>query len=145
MKKLLALLIGVLSVWSFASAADDKPIEITQLPKAAQLFVAKHFPKAKVSYAMVDKSLFGNEYKVVFADANKVEFNKDGAWTDVECKKGSVPAGIVPGAIQTFVSQKHQGMKIVKIEKDVLGYEVTLSSGMEMKFDPKFNFVRYDD
>lgn len=128
-----------------ASAYDDKPIEMSQLPAKAQELIKTHFAKSKVSYAMVDKSLFGNDYKVVFDNANQIEFDKNGEWTDLECKVGGVPKAIVPSQIEAYVTKNHLNNNVVKIEKSKLGYEIELSNGMELTFDSKLQFFRYDD
>ena len=38
-----------------------------------------------------------------------------------------------------------QGVTIVKIERDKRGYDVKLSSGMELEFDTNYNLVDIDD
>ena len=95
MKKLVLLLVSVFTL-QFASADNDKPITVEQLPAVAQQFVKKHFASEKVAFAKEDSELFDTSYEVMFANGDKVEFNKKGEWTDIKCKHSQVPAAVVP-------------------------------------------------
>lgn len=144
MKKLL-ILIAATFMFHGAATADDKPIQISQLPQPALAFIAKHFAGQEVSYAMLDNDLLSKDYKVVFDNMTKVEFDSKGEWTDVECKEGAVPAAIVPANVKVFIAKHHKGQQIMKLDRDSRGYEATLGNGLEVRFDSKANFVRYDD
>ena len=70
MKKLVLLLVSVFT-FQFAMADNDKPIAFEQLPAAAQQFVKKNFPDAKVAFAKMEKEFFGTTYDVVFINNPK--------------------------------------------------------------------------
>ncbi len=144
MKRSILLLIGLVMVATTAWADDDKPIAVDQLPATSQQFIAKYFPDTKVSYAKAETDLFDKSYEVVFADGNKVEFDKKGAWKDVDCKFAAVPEGVTPQQIKDYVAANYAGMKIVEIDRDKRDYEVKLSNGLELKFDLKFNLIEID-
>lgn len=145
MKKIILSAI-VLCTLQLSASAEDKPIEVSALPKQAQTFVSTHFKDSKVALATIDKELIGSTtYEVKFINGNQVEFDANGKWTDVECKATSVPSTIIPEKIATFVNQKHSEAKILKIERDRLGYDLEITGGVELKFDNKGTFVRYDD
>lgn len=147
MKKLTVLLAGLalLATSASALAADDRPISVAQLPAASQQFIKTHFAGVEVSYAKVDEEMLSKTYDVVFVNGNKVEFAKDGAWKEVDCKYSEVPAAVVPAQIKAYVTKNHPQAKIVKIDRDKRDYEVKLSNGLELKFDLKFNVIGIDD
>lgn len=144
MTKLLLVLAAFFTINSSA-IASDKPIEIKQLPQIAQTFINKNFTNVKVSYATIDQEILSTEYKVVFVNGSKIEFDKKGNWTEINCKAANVPDTAVPQAILAFINKNNPQAKILKIEKDRLGYEVNITGDSELKFDSKLNFVRYDD
>ena len=143
MKKLFLLLVSVFTI-QLASADNDKPITFEQLPAAAQQFVKKHFASEKVAFAKEDSELFDTSYEVMFTSGSKVEFNKKGEWTDIQCRMSEVPAAVVPQPIQKFVADRYPDAEIVKLEKDRYSYEVQLSNRWEIKFDTKFNVIDMD-
>lgn len=148
MKKILATLLCTFAV-VFAANAEDKPINLTQLPAVAQQFIKKHFSDKQFSYATKDTDLFDGEYKVVFADGDKVEFDSKGNWNDVECRQSAegVPAAIIPASIQKYLTQHYKTAKVVDIEYDKefrSMYEVKLNTGLELKFDKQGTLVGID-
>ena len=147
MKKLMMILAGTaLMVTSApAFAGNDRPIAVGELPAVAQQFVQTHFKAVEVSYAKVDEELFDKDYKVVFVNGSKVEFAKDGAWKEVDCKYGEVPAAIVPQQIRDYVAKNFAGRKIVSIDRDKRDWEVKLDNGLDLKFDLHFRLIEIDD
>lgn len=130
---------------SAAVAMADNPVKVEQLPEAAQTFLKAHFPDVKVAYANEDNELVKKEYEILLSDGVRVEFDADGNWKDVDCKFGRVPAAIVPAQISDYVSKHYPEIKIIKIERDRRGYEVSLSNGLEIDFDKQFSVVNIDD
>ena len=128
-----------------AFAGNDRIITVAELPAVSQQFIKAHFAGVEVSYAKVAEEMFDKDYKVVFVNGSKVEFAKNGQWTDVDCKYGEVPAAIVPQQIRDHVAQHFAGRKIVSIDRDKRGYEVKLDNGLELKFDLKFRLIEVDD
>lgn len=147
MKKILFCLTALAAVFSAGAvyAGDDRPIQVEQLPAAARQFIGQHFADAKVSYAAEDRDWPGSTFKVVFADGAKVEFGKDGKWSEVDCKPSAVPEAVVPQQIVSYVGQHHPGLTIVKVERGRKGYEAELQNGIELKFDKHFRVVGIDD
>ncbi len=128
-----------------ACAEDDKPIDNTQLPQAAQQFIKNYFPNETVTFASVDKEVFESQYDVYLSNGTELEFDGDGQWKEVNCKTSSIPAGIVPQKIEEYVLQYHSDLQIVKISRDNREYEIELyPGGLELVFDLNGNFKRYD-
>lgn len=147
MKKILisAVLLLMTSSIAMASMSDDRAVTFEQLPQKAQQFIKQHFAAEKVSYAKQDTDLFDGDYEVIFTNGDKVEFLKNGEWKDIECNATEVPAGIIPAKLKAFVSQRHADQKIVELNRDRNDYEIKLTNGMNLKFNLKGDFMRYDD
>ena len=144
MKKLIFLLVCVFSI-QVALADNDKPINFTQLPQAAQKFVKQHFPKAKIAFVKMETELFDKSYDVVFNNGDKLEFDKKGEWTEVNCKSTVVPAKVIPALIKKYVETNYPEAKVLSIERDRYDYEVKLSNFWEIKFDMNFNVIDMDN
>ena len=128
-----------------AFAGNDRIITVAELPAGSQQFIKAHFAGVEVSYAKVDEEMFDKDYKVVFVNGSKVEFAKDGAWKEVDCKYGEVPAAIVPQQIRDYVAKNFAGRKIVSIDRDKRDWEVKLDNGLDLKFDLHFRLIEIDD
>lgn len=129
---------------SLVFADNDKPVEINQLPKLAQSIISKHFAGKQIAMATVETGILDKEYDVVFTDGSKIEFDRKGHWTNIDCKKSQVPAGLVPAKIAKYVNSKYAGQKIEKLEKDNREYEIELSNGFEITFNKNFKVVEID-
>lgn len=145
MKKLVIAILILLSSTGLAIARDTYARDIKVLPSAAQHELNNNF-KGEVSLIKIDKDLGRiSEYEVVLTDGAQVTFDSKGNWKDIEVAPGKeVPANYIPAPMKEFVKKSHKGAKIVGIEKDRKGYEVTLSNGIEIKFNTAGSFVKYD-
>lgn len=141
---ILAPLFVALSVLP-ASAGNDRIITVGELPAASQQFISTCFKEVEVSYAKVDEEWFDKEYKVVFVDGSKVEFVRSGAWKEIDCKYGEVPAGVVPAPIRDCVATRFSDRRIVSIERDRRSYDVKLDNGLDLEFDSDFRLIDIDD
>lgn len=146
MKRFFILLALVLPFGvSVASADNDRIIDKSKLPAAAQSFINEHFANAKLSYAKLDKDFLISSYEVVFADGSRLEFSNKGEWEEVDCRRNEVPAVLIPAALSEYVKANYPDNKIVRIERDSRGYELKLSNGLELKFNKDFVIVDIDD
>ena len=118
LKRMVLAMLSFVALSISASANNDKPIEFDQLPQVAQQVVNKHFAGKTVAMVTLESGILDKEYDVVFTDGNKIEFDKKGQWTNIECKKSAVPSALVPAQITKHVNTKYAGKRIVKIEKD---------------------------
>lgn len=144
MKKLIFALLALV-VSGSAAQAVDKPIQVNQLPQKAQAFIQKHFAGVKMLSITVDNELLDSDYTVVFDNGSDVDFDKKGEWTEVECRTTAVPEAIIPAEIRSFLNSSHKGDRISKIERDRVGYEISIPNDVTLKFDTKGCFVGYDD
>jgi hypothetical protein len=74
----------------------------------------------------------------------KVEFNRSGEWTSVDCERDEVPNGVLPQGVLEYVGKRFAGAYVVEIEKGLRGYEVKLSNDIDLEFDKDGKFLRVD-
>ena len=145
MKKIVFLFISLFAMNLVALAGNDKPIQVSEMPKAAQLFIKNHFADLSVAMAKVETDFLDKNYDVVFTNGNKVEFDKKGNWTNVDCEHTQVPVAILPEAIRQYVAKNYPDAKVLKIElTDRKGYDVELNNGFELEFDKRMNVIDVD-
>lgn len=126
-------------------ADNDKIITCEELPEQAQMFLTKHFENADVLYAKAERDMeVVTSYDVVLEGNVKVEFNRSGEWTSVDCERGQVPDSLLPQGVLDYVTKKFAKAYVVEIERDRMGYEVKLSNDLDLDFDKNGKFLRVD-
>lgn len=126
-------------------AAQQAQVPTQALPEAVTAFINQYFPGAAVSGVETDNEYGGIEYEVYLNDGSKVEFDTRNQWEKVECPMKSVPAALVPQTIANYVKTNYQSLPITKIHKKPYGYEIDLSNGAELRFNPQGQFMGFDD
>ena len=106
MKQLITLTICLFIFSGIIKADNDKPVTIDELPQKAQEFLKQHFSKNTISYAQVEKELWDKKYDVVFTNGEKIEFDKNGEWKEIDCKFSAVPDILVPQQIQDHIKKQ---------------------------------------
>lgn len=144
MKKLMTIILALLSMAATACADNDKIISQEELPAAAKEFIAEHFAQNKIIAVKLDNDLFSKDYEVLFEDRTTIKFDKDGKWTEIECKMSSVPDKAVPVRILEYVMQNYPDALIKQIDRDRKGYDVELSNKIELEFNKKFELRKID-
>ena len=130
------------------SAAQTAPAaspQAQQLPEAINTFLQKTFPGAAVSYVELDNEYGGVNYDVKLNDGTEIDFDANNQWDKVDCHVKAVPASLVPAAIAQYVKANYQGLPITKIDKEPYGYEIELSNGLDIKFNPSGQMMGIDD
>ena len=82
---------------------------------------------------------------MIFANGDKVEFDRSGEWTEVQCKYTQVPDKLVPEPVKKFVTENYPDSKVLKFERDRNDYEVKLSNGWELTFDKQYQLIDMDN
>lgn len=141
MKKMTFLCLCMFVLNMTAWASNDKPVRIEEMPGQAQQFIKDYFSTHSVAMAKMETDFFSKSYDVIFTNGDKVEFDRKGNWTDVDCKYSVVPVGIVPTEIVKSVKSKYPDAKIIQIERDNRHYDVDLSNGWELKYNKQFKLV----
>lgn len=129
-----------------SSCMDDVVTrDMAQLPEPARQFVQKYFSQHHISYIKIDRELFSTEYKVVLTNGDELEFDADGEWKEVECKRTSVPVVMIPQEVDRYLKDNFPTDSVEKIKRTSRIIEVELNNGLEVIFDADGNFKRMDD
>ena len=138
------VLLGLFASQSPLIAGNDKPITASELPTKIQQMINDYFKGKNVAVILVNRYMRGKSYDVVLTSGEKLEFDRNGDWTEFDCKYSSVPTALIPSAIMTYIDANYSGATIMQIEKDRSKYEVKLSTGIEITFDKKFQVIDID-
>ena len=145
MKKMLLVLVALFTLSVSVQAVEDRPITVDQLPQKAQQFIKKYFADKQVALAKMETDFLSKSYDVIFTNGDKIEFDKKGNWTNIDCEHTQVPLNVIPAEIRNFLNQNYSGVKLLQIEKnDRKGYDVDLGNGIELEFDKRFRVVDMD-
>ena len=127
-----------------ANAGNDKPIAINALPVKAQTLLSNHFNNQKVMLATIETGVINKSYDVVLQNGTKLEFDKKGNLTEVDCKQDIVPAQLIPQAIRNYLKDNYAGQSVKKIEINKNEYEVELANGLDLTFNKHFQLIDID-
>lgn len=127
-----------------ASADTHKPIAFEQLPAKAQQFVKAHFADGKVTMATQEVGLLEKSFDVALAGGTKVEFDRNGEWTEVVCTNGCVPSKLLPNQVAAYLETTFPKVQVTGIERENGRYEVKLKNGTEVTFNKKFQVTDVD-
>ena len=141
MKRFLLFALSIVALCGFARADRGTAVEFGQLPQKAQTFITDNFSQADISSVTQERD---GDYNVFFTTGVKIEFDRNGDWDSVVGRGISV--AFAPKAIQDYLNEKHVGVKVVEIDRDLRDkeIEVKLAGGIEIEFDLNGAFKRYD-
>ena len=134
----------MLSCNMVANAGNDKPIAVNALPVKAQTLLSNHFNNQKVMLATIESGVVSRSYDVVLQNGTKLEFDKKGNLTEIDCKLGIVPALLIPQAIKNYLKDNYAGQSVKKIEMNKNEYEVELTNGLDLTFNKHFQLIDID-
>lgn len=143
-RKALVATLCLLASLTACQADNDKPISFGDLPTAAQTLVQTYFQGKTIALVTVESGVVSKSYDVVFASGEKLEFDRKGNWTEIDCKGSVVPADLVPEAVKAYVEQTYPGQTIVSIELDNGETEVKLTNRREITFNKKYQVIDID-
>lgn len=126
------------------NAGNDKPIAVNALPAKAQTLLSNHFNNQKVMLATIETGVINKSYDVVLQNGTKLEFDKKGNLTEVDCKQDIVPAQLIPQAIRNYLKDNYAGQSVKKIEINKNEYEVELANGLDLTFNKHFQLIDID-
>lgn len=141
------LMIAICCMMSFnivANAGNDKPINVNELPAKAQTLLTKHFNGQKVMLATIESGVVSRSYDVVLRNGTKLEFDKKGNLTEIDCKQSIVPSLLIPQPIKNYLKENYRGEAVRKIEWNKKEYEVELTNGIDLTFNKHFQLIDID-
>ena len=127
-----------------ANAGNDKPISVNALPAKAQTLLNNHFNGQKGMLATIESGVVSRSYDVVLQNGTKLELDKKGNLTEINCKQGIVPALLIPQAIKNYLKDNYAGQSVKKIEMNKNEYEVELTNGLDLTFNKHFQLIDID-
>lgn len=127
-----------------ANAGNDKPISVNALPAKAQTLLSLHFNGQKVMLATIESGVVSRSYDVVLQNGTKLEFDKKGNLTEIDCKQATVPAKLIPQAIRNYLKENYPAQEVKKIEMNKNEYEVELANGLDLTFNKHFQLIDID-
>lgn len=128
-----------------ANAGNDKPISVNALPAKAQTgYSSQHFNGQKVMLATIESGVVSRSYDVVLQNGTKLEFDKKGNLTEIDCKQATVPDQLIPQAIKNYLMANYAGQSVKKIEMNKNEYEVELANGLNLTFNKHFQLIDID-
>lgn len=148
MKRILRILMiaicCILSCNMAANAGNDKPISVNALPAKAQTLLSQHFNGQKVMLATIESGVVSRSYDVVLQNGTKLEFDKRGNLTEIDCKQAIVPDQLIPQAIRNYLMDNYPGQSVKKIEMNKNEYEIELVNGLDLTFNKHFQLIDID-
>ena len=148
MKRIMRILmIAICCMMSFnivAIAGNDKPINVKELPAKAQTLLSKHFKGQKVMLATIESGIVSRSYDVVLRNGTKLEFDKKGNLTEIDCKQGIVPSQLIPQPIKNYLKENYPAQAVKKIEMNKNEYDVELANGLDLTFNKHFQLIDID-
>ena len=142
-RKLMIAICCMVSCNMVANAGNDKPIAVNALPVKAQTLLSNHFNQ-KVMLATTESGVVSRSYDVVLQNGTKLEFDKKGNLTEIDCKRGIVPALLIPQAIKNYLKDNYAEQSVKKIEMNKNEYEVELTNGLDLTFNKHFQLIDID-
>ena len=127
-----------------ANAGNDKPISVNALPAKAQTLLSQHFNGQKVMLATIETGVINKTYDVVLQNGTKLEFDKKGNLTEIDCKQGKVPVKLIPQAIRNYLMENYPAQAVKKLEMNKNEYEVELANGLDLTFNKHFQLIDID-
>ena len=141
MKKYLVLLVAILTLGFSAKADHDQVITYNQLPANAQTMLKQYFADKVPLIVTMD----WDDYTIVYDSGEKVEFDKQGNWKEIDCRSSFVPTALIPEQIKANVKTSFPGTTILKLDRNRRGYEVKLNNGLEIEYNRAFQVIDIDD
>ncbi len=136
------ILLAAMLMMSFSAKADhDQVITFDQMPEAAQAFHKQYFAGKVPLVVTVD----WDDYTIRYESGEKVEFDKQGNWKEIDCRASLVPVELIPEEIKSNINSTFPGAIILKLDRNRRGYEVKLNNGLEVEYSPTFQVIDIDD
>ncbi len=133
---------------TLTATAKEKSVQLTELPKKAQQYIATHFKGGKMTSATQDMDFGDRDYTVYMTAKGipfKLEFDKKGNIEDVESQNNTaLPTTVVPAKIRAYITKNYPNNKIVEWSQDGRLQKIELDNDLELLFRKNGTFVKID-
>lgn len=146
MKRFAIVVTLLLACLPMAFAGDIVTQDAMRLPLVARNFIMRHFSSQKISYIKIEDEPFKpKRYEVLLTDRTEIDFDGNGNWKEVDCKKNPVPAAILPPFVKRYLEDVFPDAFVTQIELDGRETEVELNNDISLTFNRKGELVDFDD
>ncbi|MDO4727705.1 MAG: PepSY-like domain-containing protein [Bacteroidota bacterium] len=132
---------GVITV---SCGDDDVAVSPTELTNSSSSFLETYFPGIGITKVEQDVNSVDDYQEVTLANGVRVDFNKQGDWTEVDGNGQAIPTGFILPNIVEYVSVNYPNTQIEGISKQNYGFAVDLLNGVELRFNHQGNFIGLD-
>jgi hypothetical protein len=132
----------------FAACEEEKIIQENELPAVSRTFIETHFAGVEITAIVREREGLETDYTVYLANSFDIDFAKSGDWDDVDGHSLPVPESILallPQPLMQHIAKTYPNLSIVEVNRERYGYEIGLSSDMDLKFDSNGKFTGIDD
>lgn len=123
---------------------SEKKISVSELPQPAQHLLKTYFPGARVIHCIHSRTW--GEYEVKIAGGYKLEFDKKGAWEEIDSRETPLSnrlVGLLPTAAIEYLDGHYPDAKIEAMEQRSNVYKLSLTRPeMKLYFTKSGEFVK---
>lgn len=131
-----------------SSCSDNDPyeeIDYQQIPPASRSFIDAYFPGTQIKSSKMEYDHGIAKYEVKFYNGVEIDFDQYGQWTDIDMPGHmAVPMSLLPTPIADYIAYYFPGVGVNEISRNYKGYEVELTTGVELKFDNQGYLIDID-
>ena len=129
----------------FVSCDKNQMIEEQDLPQQARTFIATHFQGQTMIFSLKERDDLSLSYEVRLSDGFELDFDRKGEVTNIDGNGSKLPDSVLPVLMREYLTAKFPGNWVTDWDKERYGQKVELDNGIELAFDSKGNFLRYED
>jgi len=119
-------------------------INFEDLPTKAKTFVRTYFDHYDIRFVKIEMTMTRTDYTVQFENGMKIEFNSNGDWDEVNSPSDCLPSDFLNNMIINHLNKNYPDCCLHVISKGKHKFEVELTNGLELVFNKKGEFLRYD-
>jgi len=124
----------------------EQLISYEELHPDARAFITDHFSSYTIDRIKVKPRESNEYYKVYFSGCSlKIEFNRNGEWTEVDGKHTAIPTTFILPAIMDYLNANYPYTGVESIDKKRNGFKVELLNGLDIRFNHQGAFLKIDD
>lgn len=123
---------------------DYRFINFEDLPTKAKTFVRTYFGHYVIRFVKIEMTMTRTDYTVQFENGMKIEFNSNGDWDEVNSPSDCLPSDFLNNMILNHLNKNYPDCCLHVISKGKHKFEVELTNGLELVFNKKGEFLRYD-